>query len=224
MAPLQSASVTRLPVLYSFRRCPYAIRARMALAAAGVAVTVCEVALRDKPAAMLAASPKGTVPILVLADGRVIDESLGIMLWALRQRDPLGWLREGQEAVAAQWVQRNDQQFKPLLDHYKYAPRFPELSPQEHRARAVAALPDPLDAWLRGQAFMLDDKPSWIDVALFPFVRQFAMVEPAWFGAAPWPGLHRWLAYWLHGRLFASVMDRQGPWAASTPAASLADL
>lgn len=206
-----------LPTLYSFRRCPYAIRARMALAAAGIAVTLHEVALRDKPAALLLASPKGTVPVLVLPDGRVIDESLDIMRWALGHGDPLGWLREADDPRAASWLHRNDALFKPLLDRYKYAPRFPELSQPGHRALAVAALVDPLDVCLREDAFVLGDRPSWVDVAVFPFVRQFTMVEPAWFDLAPWPGLHRWLGYWLQHGLYAAVMDKQGAWAAPTP-------
>lgn len=188
------------------------MRARMALAAAGVAVTVHEVSLRAKPAALLAASPKATVPVLVFDDGRVIDESLDIMRWALGRHDGAAWLRPADDPRIASWLQRNDQLFKPLLDRYKYAPRFPESSQPEHRARAAAALPEPLDACLRQHAFVLDDTPSWVDVAVFPFVRQFAMVEPAWFEAAPWPALQRWLACWQQGSLFASVMDKQGPW------------
>ena len=210
--------MTSPAILYSFRRCPFAMRARMALAAAGAAVTLREVALRDKPAAMLLASPKGTVPVLVLPDGRVIDESLDIMRWALEQRDPAGWKRAADDQRALSWVRRNDGLFKPLLDRYKYAPRFPEMSQPQHRALAVEALIDPLDACLQDNVFVLGDKPSWVDVAMFPFVRQFAMVEPVWFDTAPIPSLQRWLAYWLQSQLFAAVMDKQGAWAAPTPA------
>ena len=217
MPRASSPFVTSPPTLYSFRRCPYAMRARMALAAADVSVTLHEVALRDKPAALLMASPKGTVPVLVLSGGRVIDESLDIMRWALGQRDPLGWLREADDPCAASWLQRNDKLFKPLLDGYKYAPRFPEMSQPEHRALAVSALLVPLDACLCDNAFVLGDRPSWVDVAMFPFVRQFAMVEPAWFNLMPWPGLHRWLGYWLQHSLYAVVMDKQGAWAAPAP-------
>ncbi len=188
----------------------------MALAASGVAVTLREVVLRDKPAELLLASPKGTVPVLVWSDGRVIDESLDIMRWALGQADPLGWLRVADDAHAASWVQRNDDLFKPLLDRYKYAPRFPELSQPAHRALAAAAMLGPLDVCLCENTFVLGDRPSWVDVALFPFVRQFAKVEPAWFDTVPLPGVHRWLAYWLQHDLFAAVMDRQGALAAQT--------
>jgi len=194
----------------------------MALAAADVAVTLCEVVLRDKPAALLQASPKGTVPVLVLSDGRVIDESLDIMRWALGQADPRGWLRMADDPRIASWLHRNDQLFKPLLDSYKYAPRFPEKSQPAHRALAVATLLDPLDACLRDNAFVLGDRPSWVDVAMFPFVRQFAMVEPTWLDSAPLPGLQRWLAYWLQNGLFAAVMDKQGGWAAPTTSDTVA--
>lgn len=201
-----AAGVT--PVLYSFRRCPYAIRARMALAQAGVAVQLREVALRDKPAELLAISPKATVPVLQLPSGKVLDQSIDIMMWALHQHDPQAWLACADEVQARQWVQRNDAVFKPLLDHYKYATRHPQFSRAEHRQRVLDGFVLPLDAALRGHAFVQGDKPCWVDVALFPFVRQFSMVEPAWFTQAPLTDLRRWLDQWATSTLFLSVMAR----------------
>lgn len=197
-----------LPVLYSFRRCPYAIRARMALCYADVEVAVREVALRDKPQALYAISPKATVPVLQLASGEVLDQSLDIMLWALRQSDPDGWLVAGDLAQAGSWIALNDGPFKLLLDRYKYSQRHPESSLQAHRERALDALLYRLDDQLRTSAFLLGPTNSYADVALFPFVRQFALVDKPWFDAMPLPGLQRWLSAWLGCALFASVMHQ----------------
>jgi len=203
--------LTVLPRLYSFRRCPYAIRARMALASARVAVQVCEVALRDKPPDMLAISPKGTVPVLQLADGRVLEESIAIMFWALGQSDPQSWLRDApaDASLAQEWVNRCDTQFKPLLDRYKYATRHPEQTQAEHRQQALDAFVLALNARLRDHGHLLGEAPCWADAAVFPFVRQFAMVEPSWFAQAALPDLRRWLGAWVDGDLFHRVMARQ---------------
>ena len=180
----------------------------MALCYAGVDVVVREVALRDKPQALRAISPKATVPVLQLASGEVLDQSLDIMLWALRQSDPDGWLAAGDHAQGESWIALNDGPFKLLLDHYKYAQRHPELPLQAHRERALDALVYRLDARLRASAFLLGPTSSLADVALFPFVRQFALVDKPWFDAMPLPGLQRWLSGWLGCALFASVMDQ----------------
>ncbi|MEO8545066.1 MAG: glutathione S-transferase [Burkholderiaceae bacterium] len=197
-------------LLYSFRRCPYAIRARMALAQAGIVVRIREVTLRDKPADMLALSPKGTVPVLQLPDGQVLDESCEIMLWALQQCDPQSWLphTQAQADLAYGWIARNDEEFKPLLDRYKYATRHPGCTQEQHRQHALHAFVAPLDAVLRERAYLLGDAACWADVALFPFVRQFAMVEPVWFAQAPLAELRRWLALWSASTLFHAVMAR----------------
>ncbi len=203
-----------LPVLYSFRRCPYAIRARMALRYAGVPVDLVEVALRQKPAALLAASPKGTVPVLVKPDGTVIDQSLDIMQWALHQSDPDGWLGDGSGnaninvSEAHRWLTLNDEAFKPLLDRYKYANRHPELTPAEHRSRALDALLRPMEAQLQQTRWLLGSQLSIVDVALFPFVRQFAGVDHAWFDMQPLPALQAWLTTWLKSGLFIAVMRK----------------
>ncbi len=198
-----------LPVLYSFRRCPYAIRARMTLRYAGVAVEIIEVALRQKPAALLAVSPKATVPVLITVDGAVIDQSLDIMHWALRQSDPDGWLDAGASSEADRWIALNDDAFKPLLDRYKYAARHPELTPAEHRSRALDAMIRPMQAQLQQTRWLVGPQISIADVALFPFVRQFAGVDLPWFDAQPLPALQVWLNTWLDASLFKAVMQKQ---------------
>ncbi len=205
-----------LPVLYSFRRCPYAIRARMAVAAAGIEVTIREVLLRDKPPELIAASAKATVPVLVLSDGNVIDESLEVMGWALAQRDPLGWLSG--EGLSSDWIQACDGEFKYWLDRYKYADRHPEHTVQQHRRKAEVFLRKIEDrltefSWLVGEA------PSVADVALFPFVRQFAGIDPAWWQGAPYPATRIWLAQWLDGPLFSMVMTKYLRWERGQPGA-----
>jgi glutathione S-transferase len=187
------------PILYSFRRCPYAMRARMALAVSGAAHEIREVKLRDKPAAMLAASPKGTVPVLVLPDGQVIDESLDIMRWALARNDPEHWLDGDDTALIA----ANDGPFKHHLDRYKYPDRHAS-DPLEHRAQGLALLAD-LDARLRRHAYLCGETRTLTDAAILPFVRQFAAVDRAWFDAQL-PALQRWLAEGLASPLFAEIM------------------
>ena len=196
-----------LPLLYSFRRCPYAIRARMALHYAGQAYALVEVALRDKPAALLAISPAATVPVLQLPDGRVLLHSLDIMLWALQQHDPEDWQgRHG--AAGADWVRRNDEVFKPLLDRYKYPQRHPGQPQAAYRAQAVEALIAPLDRALREQPWLAGARQGLADVALLPFVRQFAQVDPVWFQAQALPALQAWLQIQLDDALFTTVMAK----------------
>ena len=192
-------------ILYSFRRCPYAMRARLALRYAGVPVQIVEVSLKAKPAEMLALSPKGTVPVLSL-DGRVLEESLEIMRWALAQNDPQGWGLEGDERIDA-LIARNDSEFKVHLNHYKYAERYPEHSREHYRQQAEVILAD-LEQHLDGRPYLLADHPSLADAALLPFIRQFAGVEPQWFAEAPYPRLRAWLQGWLESELFTAIMAR----------------
>ncbi|WP_095155684.1 glutathione S-transferase [Pseudomonas sp. Irchel 3E13] len=194
-------------ILYSFRRCPYAMRARLALRYAGVAVRVEEVSLKAKPAEMLALSPKGTVPVLSV-DGRVLEESLDIMRWALAQNDPQDWLlKDGPSAAIEQLIVRNDSEFKVHLNHYKYAERYPEQSREHYRRQAEVILAD-LEQRLSERAYLLASHPSLADAALLPFIRQFAGVEPQWFAEAPYPRLRAWLQGWLESELFKAVMAR----------------
>ncbi|MEO4016182.1 glutathione S-transferase [Pseudomonas rossensis] len=195
--------------LYSFRRCPYAMRARMALRYSGVAVNIVEVSLKAKPADMLALSSKGTVPVLSV-DGQVIDESLAIMHWALAQNDPQDWLLKddpvGQHHIA-ELIEENDQEFKVHLNRYKYAERYPEQPMAFYRAEGEVFLRR-LDELLEGRDYLLAEQPSLADVALMPFVRQFAHVDREWFGQTPHHRLQGWLQRFLESELFTSVMKK----------------
>lgn len=198
-----------MTTLYSFRRCPYAMRARMALRYAGVAVDIVEVSLRAKPAEMLALSSKGTVPVLSV-DGRVIDESLDIMRWAVAQHDPQDWLLkddpQGQLALAA-LIEENDQTFKVHLNRYKYAERYPEQPMAFYRTEGEAFLRK-LDELLKDRDYLLADHPSLADVALMPFIRQFAHVDRQWFAQTPYRRLQDWLQRFLGSELFVSIMKK----------------
>ncbi|MGE4431477.1 MAG: glutathione S-transferase [Sphingobium sp.] len=194
------------PILFSFRRCPYAMRARLALLVSGTVCELREVKLSAKPAALIAASPKATVPVLVLPDGAVIDESLDIMRWCLARNDPEGWLaRDDADLIAT-----NDGRFKHHLDRYKYPDRH-HCDPAEHRAAGLALL-QPLEARLAGQANLSGVARGLVDMALIPFVRQFAQTDRSWFDARPLPALHGWLARHLASPLFAAAMVRLAPW------------
>lgn len=207
------ASAGRMtPVLYSFRRCPYAMRARLAIQAAQVRVELREVVLRDKPQAFLEVSPSATVPCLVHVEG-VIDESLEIMRWALALNDPLGWLDMRQSGL--EWIARNDGPFKHALDRTKYTSRYPDEDSNTHRAEACAFLTD-LDAQLSPWIF---DRPTLADYAIAPFVRQFAFIDKTFFDTQPWPSLHRWLEQFLAAPEFATMMQKYPQWHAGDPPA-----
>lgn len=197
-------------ILYSYRRCPYAMRARMALKYASIEVEIREISLRDKPASMLQISPKGTVPVLQLGD-LVIEQSVEIMHWALEQSDPDGWLSVDQQLANA-WLNTNDGPFKKLLDQYKYPNRHPELNPQEVLDSAAALMLGPMETALSKQAFLAGEHLSWIDVAIFPFIRQFSMVNLEQFETLPLPKLKHWLAKRLESKLFQSVMYKCPVW------------
>ncbi|MDB5868837.1 MAG: Glutathione S-transferase, N-terminal domain protein, partial [Polaromonas sp.] len=212
------------PVLYSFRRCPYAMRARLAIAASGLRCELREVVLRNKPPDMLAASPKATVPVLVLPGGQVIDQSLEIMLWALQQSDPAGWLAPEHESLLAMLalIAENDGLFKQHLDRYKYPNRYPQedAGPDVmqqfawlHRASAARWLMA-LDARLGQHGWLFGPAESLADMAILPFVRQFAHTDAAWFSLQPWQQLKAWLARWESGDLFQRVMEKYPPWQA----------
>lgn len=195
--------------LYSFRRCPYAMRARMALRYSGVAVNIVEVSLKAKPAEMLVLSSKGTVPVLSV-DGRVIDESLEIMRWALEQNDPQDWLLKDDLAaqhVSAALIEENDRLFKVQLDRYKYADRYPEQPMEHYRAQGAGFL-HKLDGLLQQHDYLLADHPSLADMALAPFVRQFAHVDRDWFAETPYRHLQAWLQRFLESELFVGVMQK----------------
>ncbi|WP_312152965.1 glutathione S-transferase [Pseudomonas sp.] len=196
-------------ILYSFRRCPWAMRARLALRYAGCAVQVCEVAMKNKPAELLALSPKGTVPVLATADG-VLEESLDIMRWALAENDPQDWRLQADPAAAQHaeaLIARNDSVFKAQVNLYKYAERYPEHSREHYRQQADPWLAE-LEGLLEGRPYLLAGHPSLADAALLPLMRQFAGVEPQWFAEAAYPRVRSWLQGWLASELFKAVMAK----------------
>ena len=209
-----------LPILYSYRRCPYAMRARMAIKYANVSVDIRDIALKEKPAEMLIASPKSTVPVLVLQDGQVLEQSLDIMYWALQQRDIDGWLT-ADKPLTQRLIAENDGSFKQALDKYKYAIRFPEQSVEFYRAQAEVFL-QKLERLLVKSVFLLGDKVSLADIALFPFIRQFSGVDPVWFEAAAYLKLKAWLKQLVDSDLFVDIMQKR-PTCADKLAVLIAD-
>lgn len=202
------------PLLYSFRRCPYAMRARLALAVSGQTCELREVVLRDKPAAMLKASPKGTVPVLVLPDGHVIAQSLDIMEWALQQHDPFDW-KSGHDAALAR-IAECDGPFKRHLDRYKYPNRYQLANGITDRDQGAAFLLQLEDALLHAP-FLHGPDFGFADAAIAPFVRQFAHTDADWFAHQPWPHVQTWLAAFEASALFATAMHKFEPW---TPGAA----
>jgi glutathione S-transferase len=202
-----------LPILYTFRRCPYALRARLAIAVSGICVEHREVALRNKPQAMLAISPKGTVPVLQLVDGRVIDQSLDIMLWALALNDPQQWL-QGEKSLqdaASVLIATNDGPFKFWLDRYKYADRYPQYPTAYYRQQAEEFLQH-LESLLAVQDYLFGSHISIADMAIFPFIRQFAAVDNTWFTASHYVRLQKWLDEQLASTIFSAVMVKRDVW------------
>ncbi|WP_095168808.1 glutathione S-transferase [Pseudomonas sp. Irchel 3H3] len=196
--------------LYSFRRCPYAMRARMALRYSAVPLAIVEVSLKAKPPEMLALSSKGTVPVLS-TDGRVIDESLQIMAWALEQNDPEDWLLKDNpvaQSLTAALIEENDQVFKVSLNRYKYAERYPEHSREHYRAEGEVFLRK-LDGLLQQQRYLVADHPSLADIALMPFIRQFAHVDRDGFAQLPYRQLQAWLEGLIESALFTAIMAKQ---------------
>jgi glutathione S-transferase len=182
------------------------MRARMALLLAGVAFDAFEIVLRDKPPALLAMSPKGTVPVLLLPDGEVLEESWDIMRWALAAADHQGWWRAAQTDENLQLLALNNGSFKQLLDRYKYPERFPEADRESSRQKALATFLIPLESRLAENTMLGGEQACATDIAIFPFVRQFAAVDPLWFAALPLPAVQGWLAKWVASSLFAACM------------------
>jgi glutathione S-transferase len=224
-----------LPILYSFRRCPFAMRARLALAVSQTRCELREVVLRDKPAELLQASAKGTVPVLVLpatpaatggqdsrsdeAAGQTIEHSLDIMLWALRRNDPERWLQPSADAFEdmLEWIRECDGPFKRHLDHYKYPERYPGSDPVAHRALAEPFL-QRLDERLSKTPYLFGSHATLADRAIAPFVRQFAHTDKDWFAARPWSALQAWLTDFLDSALFERVMQKYPAWRPGSPA------
>lgn len=207
-----------IPVLYSFRRCPYAMRARLAVQASGVSVALREVVLRDKPRHMIEVSPKATVPVLLLPKGEVLEESLDIMHWALAQSDPLQWLpknKEMQEMTAA-LIAENDGPFKKNLDHYKYPNRYDEISGEPYREQAMVFVLK-LEECLTKHAFLSGEHFGLADAAILPFMRQFAHVDKNWFDGVPIPKVQKWLKDFLDMQIFRAIMPKFKQWYEGDP-------
>lgn len=204
--------------LYSFRRCPYAMRARLGLIASNTRVELREIVLRNKPAHMLELSPKGTVPVLWLKDGTVIDESLGIAKWALTLNDPLKLLEPQNVGLAGMetLIEENDGPFKHHLDRTKYGTRYPDENPEDHRTKASAFLKK-LNEKLENQHFLCGQRQSLADIAIAPFVRQFANIDRNWFNNQPWPHLITWLDEFLAHPLFQLIMQKYPAWTTGDP-------
>ncbi|BEU96391.1 glutathione S-transferase [Acidovorax sp. DW039] len=209
--------MTALPILYSFRRCPYAMRARLALAVSGQACELREVVLRNKPQALLQASPKGTVPVLVLPSGQVLEQSLDIMHWALALHDPERWLQPSRGTVADMLalVAQCDGPFKHALDRCKYPSRYPGADVEAERTAATAWLGQ-LNDGLATTPYLFGHHASLADMAIAPFVRQYAGIDAEAWAAQPWPHLQAWLEQFQGSALLASVMDKFPPWEEGT--------
>lgn len=218
-----SSELTRhqlgLPVLYSFRRCPYAMRARLAIVAAGLNVEIRELVLRAKPAHMLEISPKGTVPVLWLQDGTVIDESLDVMNWAAGKGFPADWLvlNAEQQQQCDEWIALLDGEFKRNLDRYKYPHRYHTndhtCDPIEHRAVCEKILAQWNSVLEQQGPFLFGSQPSFADYAILPFIRQFRIADEAWFDTVPgYDALKRWLSAFLESNVLERAMAKYSPW------------
>ena len=205
-------------ILYSFRRCPYAIRARLALAISETQYEHREILLKNKPPQMLDVSSKGTVPVFIMADGKVLEESLDIMLWSLGNKDPQGWLRESQSQTqkVSEWIQHNDNEFKASLDKYKYFERHPEKPRDFYLKNCEEFLLD-LEEALKKHRYLIDDKVSLADMALRPFIRQFAHSDKEWFFNSKYQKVIDWLNEFLESPLFAQVMKKHPLYEFSAP-------
>jgi len=206
-------NASQLPILYSFRRCPYAMRARFAITISEVQVETREVVLSNKPKELLDCSAKATVPVLQLPDKTVIDESRDIMLWALKQQDPQNWLCFN--TIDTQEINRlidfNDNEFKQHLDHYKYASRFPEKKMEIYRQQGEVFL-QLLEEKLNKTNYLISDSVSLADMAILPFIRQFAYVDKDWFDQTEYEKLQGWLSRLLDAPLFQKIMKKQPAW------------
>lgn len=208
-----------IPVLYSLRNCPYAMRARMAIFKSSEKILLRDLVLSNKPPEMLEASPKGTVPVLVLANGKVIEESLAVMLWALQMSDPKNLLhseevttqKETPLSAMLKLINEFDEQFKSRLEEYKCAKRYQESNIEECRLACQRHL-DKLEQRLLTHEFLMSDKESLADIALLPFIRQFARVERQWYLQSPYPKVRQWLNRYLQSAMFSKVMAKHPLW------------
>ncbi|XQW85760.1 glutathione S-transferase [Thalassotalea piscium] len=206
-----------LPILYSLRNCPYAMRARLAIYKATEPVELRDIVLKNKPAEMLAASPKGTVPTLVLPSAQVIDESLEIMLWALNQKDPNNLLGSDKKQLDEMLTLINqfDNEFKQALEQYKCAKRYHETNLEQCRQVCERYIQD-LEQRLHTSHYLVDNQERLADLALLPFIRQFAKVERQWYLHSPYPKVKQWLTRYLQSAMFTKVMAKYPLWSSSS--------
>lgn len=198
------------PILYSFRRCPYAMRARLAIAVSKQQVQLREIILKHKPAALLAISPNKTIPVLQIDELNVLSESLDIMLWALNNNDPQQWITPALDDMLL-LIKSNDNEFKSWLDKYKYADRFPEHSEEYYRDQADPFLSQ-LENRLIEKRYLFADQLTLADMAIFPFIRQFAAVDAKWFEQSPYPRVRDWLVGLIESPLFVASMKKYPTW------------
>ena len=201
------------PILYSFRRCPYCMRAHMALRNAGIKIELREVELKNMPQQLLDLSPDTTVPVLQLSDDEVMTESWDIVKWALSQHDPDNWSGNDNEYFldAEILIETNDYSFKPDLDHYKYADRHPEQTQEQYRI-ACETFIEELEDMLSDNRYLLADKISLADIGVFPFVRQFSLVDKDWFDQSDYPAVRSWLQRLIDTDLFQQVFQKHKLW------------
>ncbi len=203
--------------LYSFRRCPYAIRARLGILYSQTHVVLREIELKNKPQQLLHHSPKGTIPVLIVeqqGQTQVIDESIDIMSWALDANDLqniLPHINSDLHQKTLQIITTNDNYFKMWLDKYKYFDRHIEHSQQYYRQQAEVFIQE-LEALLQNRGFLLATKAGLVDIAIFPFIRQFASVDKTWFDGSEYHNLKKWLTYWLNSEIFSRAMIKYQPW------------
>ena len=200
-----------LPILYSFRRCPYAMRARMAIHISSQKCEIREVLLRDKPTSMLEYSSKGTVPVLVLQSGEVIDESLDVIDWALNLNDPDNWQRSKDNEKTKELIKINDGEFKHHLDRYKYSKRYDNEDPEFHRKKCLSFIKK-VNSELQNSKYIFDDEISYIDISLLPFIRQFRIADNEWFDELPYENVKSWLSNFLNSELLKSIMSKYDLW------------
>ncbi len=187
------------------------MRARMAIAVSGQQVEFREVILRDKPPSMIELSPKGTVPVLFLSSGQVIDESLDVIDWALNLNDPDKWLRSNKSDKSLKLIHKNDNEFKYHLDRYKYSKRYDNQDPLIHREKCMIFI-DELERQLNSSQFLYDNKISALDISILPFIRQFRIADMDWFDSIEKPNVQDWLMKFLESKLFKSIMVKYKKW------------
>jgi len=208
---LDHKSKNNLPILYSFRRCPYAMRARMAIHISGQKCEIREVLLRDKPPSMLEYSAKGTVPVLILQDGKVIDESLDVIDWALNLNDPDDWQRSKDTKKTKELIKINDGEFKYHLDRYKYSKRYDNEDPEFHKKKCLKFI-ELINNELNNSKYIFDDNISYADIVVLPFIRQFRIADIEWFDSLPYDNLKNWLSNFLDSSLLNSSMKKYDLW------------